>query len=55
MKNMKQLKQIIDDYLKGKDPTIKIVMLKEFANSLEYILEQYKTSFLPKKDLAEQI
>ena len=29
MKNIKQLKQIIDDYLKGKEPSIKIVMLKE--------------------------
>ena len=50
MKNIKQLKQIIEDYLKGKDPTIKIVMLKEFANSLGYILDKYKTSFLPKKE-----
>ena len=49
MKNMKQLKQIIDDYLKGKDPSIKIVMLKEFSDSLGYILGKYKTSFLPKK------
>ncbi len=49
MKNMKQLKQIIDDYLKGKEPTIKVVMLKEFADSLEYILSKYKTSFLGKK------
>lgn len=49
MKNMRQLKQIIDDYLKGKEPTIKVVMLKEFADSLEYILSKYKTSFLGKK------
>ena len=49
MKNMKQLKQIIDDYLKGKDPSIKIVMLKEFSDSLGYILSKYKPSFLPKK------
>ena len=50
MKNIKQLKQIIDDYLKGKDPTIKIVMLKEFSKGLEYILNKYKISFLPKKE-----
>ncbi len=49
MKNIKQLKQIIEDYLKGKDPSIKIVMLKEFADSLGYILGKYKVSFLPKK------
>ena len=40
MKNIKQLKQIIDDYLKGKEPSIKVVMLKEFSNSLGYILDK---------------
>ena len=50
MKNIKQLKQIIDDYLKGKEPTIKIVMLKDFSNSIGYILDKYKTSFLLKKE-----
>ena len=52
MQNIKQLKQIIEDYLKGKEPTIKIVMLNEFSNSLEYILEKYKNkvSFLSKKE-----
>ena len=50
MKNIKQLKQIIYDYLKGKEPSIKIVMLKEFSNSLGYILDKYKISFLPRRD-----
>ena len=50
MKNIKQLKQVIDDYLKGKEPTIKIVMLKEFSQSLGYILDKHKISFLPKKE-----
>lgn len=50
MKNIKQLKQIIDDYLKGKEPTIKIVMLKEFSKDMGYILDKYKISFLPKKE-----
>ena len=50
MKNIKQLKQIIDDYIKGKQPTIKIVMLKEFSKDVEYILNKYKISFLPKKE-----
>ena len=54
MKNIKQLKQIIDDYLKGKEPTIKIVMLKEFSKSLGYILDKYKISFLPKKEEVEK-
>ncbi len=50
MKNIKQLKQVIDDYLKGKDPSIKNVMLKEFSANLGYILDKYKLSFLPKKE-----
>lgn len=55
MKNIKQLKQIVDDYLKGKDTTIKIVMLKEFSKSLDYILSKYKISFLPKKEEMEEV
>ena len=50
MKNIKQLKQIIDDYVKGKEPTIKTVMLKDFAKEMGYILDKYKPSFLPRKD-----
>ena len=42
MKNIKQLKQIIDDYVKGKDIGIKIVMLKEFSRDLGIILDRYK-------------
>ena len=42
MKNIKQLKQITDDYVKGKDIGIKIVLLKEFARELGTILEKYK-------------
>ena len=55
MKNIKQLKQVIDDYLKGKDPSIKIVMLKEFSDSLGFILGKYKPSFLPKKEEKEEL
>ena len=55
MKNIKQLKQVIDDYLKGKDPSIKIVMLKEFSDSLGFILGKYKPSFLPKKEEKQEI
>ena len=50
IKNIKQLKQVIDDYIKGKSQSIKIVMLKEFSNSLNVILDKYKISFLPKKE-----
>lgn len=42
MKNIKQLKQVIDDYINGKDMGIKIVMLQEFSNELGNILEKYK-------------
>ena len=40
IKNLKILKQILDDYLKGKEITIKIVVLQEFSNSLMSILEK---------------
>ena len=50
IKNIKLLKQVIDDYLKGKEQSIKIVMLKEFSNSLEIILDKYKVGFLSKKE-----
>ena len=50
MKNIKQLKQVIDDYLKGKDQSIKIVMLKEFSTGLECILDKYKTGIFSKNE-----
>ncbi len=53
MKNIKLLKQVTDDYIKGKDTTIKIVMLKDFSKELGYILDKYKTSFLPKKEIEQ--
>ena len=46
MRNIKLLKQIMDDYLKDKGTTIKIVMLREFSKDLGYILGKYKKSFL---------
>ena len=46
MRNIKLLKQIMDDYLKDKGTTIKIVMLREFSKDLGYILGKYNTSFL---------
>lgn len=50
MKNIKQLKQIIDDYIKGKGITIKMVTLKEFSKDLGYILDKYKLTLFAKKD-----
>ena len=41
MKNIRQLKQVIDDYTQDKDNSIKLVMLKDFSNDLGKILEKY--------------
>ena len=49
MKNIKQLKQLIDDYTKNKEATIKIVMLREFSKDLNYILDQYKIPLIGSK------
>ncbi|MCI8621569.1 MAG: hypothetical protein HFJ50_07755 [Clostridia bacterium] len=42
MKNIRQLKQIIDEYVKDKDNSIKLVMLKDFSNDLGKIIEKYE-------------
>ena len=54
MKNIKLLKQIIDDYLRGKEATIKIVIIKELSKALGNILDKYKLTFLPKKEDKEE-
>lgn len=53
MKNIKLLKQVIDDYLQGKDQTIKIVMLRDFSTALGTILDKYKTSIFAQIDEKE--
>ncbi len=50
IKNIKKLKQVIDDYVDGKEPTIKIVMLEEFSKELDNILDIYRPNFLGKKE-----
>ena len=50
MKNVKLLKQILDDYLRDKETTIKIVMLREFSKDLGYILNRCKQVSLNKKE-----
>ena len=40
--NIKKLKQIMDDYIDGKLPSIKIVLLQDFSNELGNILNLYK-------------
>ncbi len=50
MENIKELKRVIEDYLKGKEQSIKIVMLKDLADSLGDILDKYKKDKLLEKD-----
>ena len=50
IKNIKKLKQITDDYIDGKQPTVKIVMLEEFSKELENIIDMYKPNFLGKRE-----
>ena len=50
IKNIKKLKQTIDDYTDGKEQTIKIVMLDEFSKELDGILDLYRPNFLGKKE-----
>ncbi len=54
MKNMKKLKQVTDDYVNGKDTTIKVVMLREFSKALGNILDKYKTSIFEQKENKEE-
>lgn len=37
--NLKKLKHVMDDYIDGKEPTIKMVILKEFADELGNVIE----------------
>ena len=39
LSNLKKLKQVMDDYIDGKEPTIKMVILKEFADELGNVIE----------------
>ena len=41
MKNMNSLKRMITDYLKGKETTIKTVIMKGFAKDLDQIITEY--------------
>ena len=42
---MKQLKKALEDYCRGKDTNIKIVMLKEFYRDLGIVIDLYKPTF----------
>ena len=40
--NIKRIKQIMDDYIDGKQPGIKIVLLQDFSNALGTIIKNYE-------------
>ena len=42
IRNIHKLKQIMDDYIDGKLPSIKIVLLEDFSNELGNILSKYE-------------
>ncbi len=46
---IKKLKQVIDDYIDGKETTIKIVMLQDFSIELGKIIDKFKPKLLPQK------
>lgn len=54
MPNMRKLKQIIDDYIDGKLPSIKIVLLEDFSNELGNILNSYSKSPTLSTDIIEE-
>ena len=42
IKNLSQLKQILDDYASSKDNSIKVVMLKDFSKAIGIIMDKYE-------------
>ena len=42
LNNLKRLKQVMDNYIDGKEPTIKLVILQDFASELGNIIENYE-------------
>ena len=50
IKNIKKLKQVTDEYLDGKEPTVKNIMLEEFSKELDKIISLYKPNFLSRKE-----
>lgn len=54
MRNIRALKQTIDEYIKGKTTSIKLVMLREFSTDLGYILDRYKPKRIGRRDLINE-
>ena len=40
--NLKKLKQVMDDYIDGKETTMKLVILQDFADELGNVINEYK-------------
>ena len=51
--NLKKLKHVMDDYIDGKEPTIKMVILKEFADELGNVIEVEQGEGLLVQDLEQ--
>ena len=54
MKNIAKLKQITDDYIDGKLPSIKLVMLQDFSEQLTEILAMYQKNSEEADELLEE-
>ena len=52
--NIKKLKQITDEYIEGKVPNIKIVLLQDFSNELGNILKKIEAKEREIKNLQDQ-
>ena len=54
--NLRKLKQIMDDYINGKEPTIKLVILQDFADELGNVIREYKkVEPEPEKETIENV
>ena len=51
--NLKKLKQVMDDYIDGKSPTIKLVILQDFADELSNVIKAYKVEEEPQSMQAQ--
>ena len=51
--NLKKLKQVMDDYIDGKEPTIKMVILQEFADELGNVIREYNKKAQPEEPTLE--
>ena len=47
--NLKKLKQVMDDYIDGKEPTIKLVILQDFADDLGNVIAEEESKIKPKE------